>query len=419
MSTNNNKNFNYEEFKQQAINKLRQGKGISGKDGAFTPLIKEFLEVALSEELNSHLADEKKECFEKRRGGYDGFYPSYSNKRNGYSTKTVKSDTGQFDIDIPRDRDSNFEPQIVKKRQTILTEDLDKKIINLYGSGMSYSSISSHIKDMYDIDISTSTMTSITDKIIPKIKEFKERQLEEIYPIVFLDAIHFKAKENGRVVTKAFYTVLGIKQSGYKDILGIYIQDSEGSNFWLSVLTDLQNRGIKDILICCIDGLKGFPEAIKTVFPKADIQLCIIHQIRNSLKYVASKDQKEFMIDLKKVYKANTKEYAEEMLVELDEKWGKKYSVVLKSWNNNWEKLSTYFFYSPEIRKVIYTTNTIEGFHRQVRKITKTKGAFSSELALEKLMFLVIQNVTKKWNMPIPNWGLTISQFSIDRKSVV
>lgn len=398
---NSKKDFNYEEFKQQAIAKIKQGKGISGKDGVFTPLIKEFLESALSEELNTHLISEKEEN--------DVLY----NKRNGYSTKTVKADIGQFEMDTPRDRDGSFEPQIIKKRQTILTEDLDNKIISLYAGGMSYSAISSHIKDMYGIDISTSTITNITDKIIPKIKEFKERSLDEIYPIIFLDAMHFKVKESGRVIAKAFYTVLGINQNGYKDILGIYIQDSEGSNFWLSVLTDLQNRGVKDILIACIDGLVGFPEAIKSIFPQTEIQLCVIHQIRNSLKYIASKDQKELMVDLKKVYKANTKEYAEERLLELEEKWGKKYPIVLKSWNNNWEKLSAFFAYSPDIRRIIYTTNIVEGFHRQVRKITKTKGAFSSELALEKLIFLAIETISKKWNMPHQNWSLTISQLAI------
>lgn len=401
MSANNSKSFNYEEFRQQAIAKIKQGKGISGKDGIFTPLIKEFLESALSEELSSHLLNEKEEN------------DALQNKRNGYSSKTVKADIGQFEIDTPRDRDGSFEPQIIKKRQTVLTEDLDSKIISLYAGGMSYSSISSHIRDMYGIDISTSTITNITDKIIPKIKEFKERSLDEIYPILFLDAMHFKVKESGRVIAKAFYTVLGINQNGYKDILGIYIQDSEGSNFWLSVLADLQNRGVKDILIACIDGLVGFPEAIKSIFPQTEIQLCVIHQIRNSLKYIASKDQKEFMVDLKKVYKANTKEYAEEQLLSLDEKWGKKYPIVLKSWNNSWEKLSAFFAYSPDIRRVIYTTNIVEGFHRQVRKITKTKGAFSSELALEKLIFLAIETISKKWNMPHQNWSLTISQLAI------
>jgi len=379
----------------------------------------------LSEEINDHLL-QKKNCSNRNihndhinEDSKDCYYIdddtdlNPNNKRNGYTSKTIKSDIGQFELNTPRDRDGSFEPQIIKKGQTVLTEDLDKKIINLYASGMSYSSISTHIKNMYGIDISTSTITNITDKIIPKIKEFKNRQLEDIYIIVYLDAMHFKVKENGKVVAKAFYTVLGVNQEGFKDILGIYIQDSEGSNFWMSVLSDLQNRGIKDILIACIDGLRGFPEAINTIFPNTEIQLCIIHQIRNSLKYIASKDQKEFMFDLKQVYKANNKEFAENKLLELDEKWGKKYPIVIKSWNNNWEKLSAFFKYSPEIRKIIYTTNIVEGFHRQVRKITKTKGAFSSELALEKIIFLAIENISKKWNMPIPNWSLTIGQFSI------
>jgi len=397
MNNNLKQNFNYEEFKKEAITKLKNGGSLIGKNGAFTSLIKEFLEEALTEELDTHLKDEQ----------------DNSNKRNGYSYKTIKSDIGKFELEVPRDRTSSFEPQIIKKGQTILTEDLDNKIISLYAGGMSYSDISSHIKDMYDIDISTSTITNITDKIIPRIKEFKERQLEEIYTILFLDAMHFNVKEDGRVISKAFYTVLGINRDGYKDILGIYIQDSEGSNFWLSVLTDLQIRGVKDILIACVDGLIGFPEAINSIFPKTEVQLCIVHQIRNSLKYVASKDQKEFMVDLKKVYKANTKEYAEEQLILLDEKWGKRYPIVLKSWNSNWAKLSTFFSYTSDIRRVIYTTNIVEGFHRQVRKITKTKGSFSSELALEKLIFLAIENISKKWNMPFPNWSLTISQLSI------
>lgn len=278
---------------------------------------------------------------------------------------------------------------------------------------MSYTNIAKHIKELYDIDVSTSTMTNITDKIIPKIAEFKARQLEEIYPIIFLDAIFFKVKENSKIISKAFYSVLGIDLEGKKDILGIYVSETEGANFWLNVLTDLRNRGIKDILIACVDGLKGFPEAISNIFPKTEVQLCIIHQIRNSLKYIASKNQKEFMTDLKEVYQANTKELAETKLLELDEKWGKKYPVVLKSWQNNWDNLSAYFQYPAEIRKIIYTTNAVEGFHRQVRKITKTKGSFSSNQALEKLLYLAIQNITQKWNMPIQNWSLIIGQFAI------
>ena len=407
-SSNNNSGFNYEEFKKSAIEKLYAGKGILGKEGAFTPLIKEFLEAALQGELSSHLEEERK----KNNNNHNSNIGN-NNKRNGTYYKQVKTDCDQFEIEVPRDRDASFNPQIIKKRQTVLTEDLDKKIIGLYALGMSYTNIAKHIKELYDIDVSTSTMTNITDKIIPKIAEFKARQLEEIYPIIFLDAIFFKVKENGKIISKAFYSVLGVDLEGKKDILGIYVSETEGANFWLNVLTDLRNRGIKDILIACVDGLKGFPEAISNIFPKTEIQLCIIHQIRNSLKYIASKNQKEFMTDLKEVYQANTKELAETKLLELDEKWGKKYPVVLKSWQNNWDNLSAYFQYPAEIRKIIYTTNAVEGFHRQVRKITKTKGSFSSNQALEKLLYLAIQNIIQKWNMPIQNWSLIIGQFAI------
>lgn len=281
------------------------------------------------------------------------------------------------------------------------------------GLSMGYRDISSHMEEIYGIEISKSAITAITDKILPKIKEWQNRPLDEIYPIIFLDAMHFKCTENNAVVSKAFYTVLGIDQEGKKDVLGLYLAESEGANFWLSVLTDLQNRRVKDVLIACIDGLKGFPEAINTIFPKTEIQLCIIHQIRNSLKYVASKNQKEFMEDLKLVYKANSKEFAEEKLLELEEKWGNKYPVVLKSWNNNWHNLSGYFKYSPEIRKMIYTTNAVEGLHRQIRKVTKTKGSFTSQTALEKLIYMAIKNISKKWNMPVQNWSLIIGQMDV------
>lgn len=395
-----NNNFNYQEFKKEAINKLYSGKGFSGKDGIFTSMIKDFVEEALQGELSDHLSEQKSENIS-------------GNRRNGISSKIVKTDQGQFELESPRDRDSSFNPKIIKKGQSILTPELDEKIIALYGLGMSYRDISKHIEEIYGIEISKSAITNITDRIIPKITEFKERQLESIYPIIFLDAMFFKVKEGGKVISKAFYSVLGIDCEGKKDILGIYIQESEGANFWLNILTDLKNRGVSDILIACVDGLKGFPEAINSIFPNTEIQLCIIHQIRNSLKYVASKNQKEFMTDLKLVYKANTKEFAEEKLLELDEKWGNKYPAVLRSWQNNWDNLSNYFKYPDQIRRIIYTTNAVEGFHRQVRKITKTKGSFSSSQALEKLLYLAIQNISEKWTMPIPNWSLIISQFSI------
>jgi transposase-like protein len=368
-------------------------------------MVKEVLETMLAEELNQHLTQEKSNL-----GG------EFNNRRNGYNSKTIKTKDSAFVLDAPRDRNCSFEPQIVKKNQTVLTEELDSKVTALYGFGMSYRDISEHISDIYGIEISKSSITAITDKVLPKIKDWQNRPLDEIYPIMFLDAMHFKCSDssgNNAVASKAFYTVLGINQQGKKDVLGLYLSESEGANFWLSILTDLQNRGIKDILIACVDGLKGFPEAINSIFPNTEIQLCVIHQIRNSLKYIASKDKKEFMADLKLVYQANSKDLAESKLLELEEKWGKKYPSVLKSWTNNWHNLSGYFRYPQEIRKMIYTTNAIEGLHRQIRKVTKTKGSFTSQTALEKLIFLTIKNISKKWVTAIPNWSLIIGQLDI------
>jgi transposase-like protein len=278
---------------------------------------------------------------------------------------------------------------------------------------MSFRDISTHIKDLYDTDISAGTLSAITDKVIPLVKEWQVRPLEETYCIVWLDGMHYKVKQEGRVQSRCVYNILGITTEGRKEILGMYVSESEGANFWLSVLTDLQNRGAKDILIACIDNLKGFAEAISTVFVQTEVQSCIVHQIRNSLKYVASKDQKIFMADLKPVYQAVNKSEAEEKLEVLSEKWNKKYPVVVESWKRNWEKLTTYFKYPAAVRKLVYTTNTIEGYHRQIRKVTKTKGAFTSDMALLKLMYLATKNIEKKWTQPLQNWSITVSQLSI------
>lgn len=392
--------FNFEEFKNKAIADMKAGKALVGKDGVFTPLMKEFLEAALEGEIDSHMAS----CHED---------PEAQNRRNGKSNKTVQSPMGSFELETPRDRDGSFDPQIVKKRQTVLNASLDNKILGLYGLGMSYQDIASHLKEMYDFEVSPGTLTAVTDKLLPLIAEWRNRPLEAIYPIVFLDGMYFKSRENGKVVTKVIYNILGVNQQGYKDILGFYVAESEGANFWLGVLNDLKQRGVEDILIACVDGLIGFPEAIKGVFPQTEIQLCIVHQIRNSLKYVASKNQKEFMKDLKAVYQASSKDIAEHYLLKLEEKWGEKYPMVIKSWHTNWEHLTHYFQYSGEIRRLIYTTNAIEGFHRQVRKFTKTKGAFTSENALFKLVYCACQKISEKWTSPLQNWALTISQLDI------
>ena len=386
------------EFEKRVLDQFKSGKSLFGEGGAFSPMLKNVIEKALSAEMESHL-----DANERLRG----------NKRNGNGKKTIKSSLGSFDIETPQDRHSNFEPEIVKKRQTILADNLSEKIIGLYGLGMSYRDISSHIKEMYDTEISHTVLSQITDRIIPDIKAWQSRPLESLYCIVWLDAMHYKVKVDGKIQHKALYNVLGINKEGFKEVLGMYISESEGANFWLAVLTDLQQRGLEDILIACTDNLKGFTQAILSIFPKTEVQLCVVHQIRNSLRYIASKDQKEFMKDLKKVYRAVSKQVAEDQLLVLAEKWSNKYPVVIESWERNWEHLSQYFKYSEPIRKIIYTTNAVEGFHRQVRKITKTKGAFTNDMALLKLVYLATKNIEKKWTAPLQNWSLTIQQLYI------
>jgi putative transposase len=401
--TNNNKidlaNFDFSQFQQEAIAGLKSGQSLTGKDGILTPLIKEILEAALEGEIEAHLSDCKVQ--------------DQNNRRNGKLKKTIKTDTGAFELETPRDRNGSFEPDIIKKRQTVLNESLDNKVLSLYALGMSYDAIAEHLADMYGLEVSSAKISMITDKLIPVISEWRNRPLESVYPIVFLDAMHFKVREDGKVVSKAFYSILGVKNNGHKDILGMYLSEAEGARFWLSVLNDLRARGVDDILIASIDGLKGFPEAIAQVFPKTEIQLCVVHQIRNSLKYIISREQKEFMSDLKLVYKATSKDLAEHHLLELGEKWGKKYPAVIKSWQSNWESLSQYFKYPEELRRIIYTTNIVEGFHRQIRKYTKNKGAFTSENALLKLIYCACQKILEKWNQPMHNWALIVSQLQI------
>jgi len=381
---------------QKALKAIQSGKPLTGKDGVLAPLIKNLTEAALEGELDSHLGQE-----------------IAANRKNGKSKKTIKTLNGSFELDTPRDRAGTFSPQLIKKHQTTISDEIEEKIIALYGLGMSYKDMSGHLEDIYGISISKGTLTAITDKIIHTVKEWQARPLEAVYPIVWLDAIHYKIRENGKVLSKAVYTILGVNIEGRKEVLGLYLSENEGANFWLQVLTDLSNRGINDILIACVDGLKGFPEAIETIFPATEVQLCVVHQIRNSLRYVGSKNQKEFMVDLKRVYKAINKDLAESELDILEEKWNDKYPIVIKSWRNNWERLSQYFKYPEDIRRIIYTTNTIEAVHRQFRKLTKTKGAFPNKDSLLKLLYMGIQNASKKWTMPVQNWSLTISQLAI------
>lgn len=380
----------------KALKALQEGQVLTGKDGILTPLIKQLTEAALSAELDSHLLNDIE-----------------ANRRNGATKKTIKTPTGNFELATPRDRNGSFEPQLVKKHQTTLSNEIEHKITRLFALGMSYTDISREIEDLYAFSVSAATISAVTDKVIPELKQWQQRPLEAIYPFIWLDAIHYKVKEDGRYVSKAVYTVLALNLEGKKDVLGLYLSESEGANFWLSVLTDLQNRGLKDILIACVDGLTGFPDAINSIYPQTEVQLCVIHQIRNSIKYVASKHHKAFMADLKPVYRAVSKEAAETALDELDAKWGQQYPVVIQSWRRKWDNLSAYFRYPESIRKVIYTTNAIESVHRQFRKLTKTKGAFPNENSLLKLLYLGLLNAQEKWTMPIQNWNLALSQLSI------
>lgn len=386
------KNFDFE----KALKLLQEGQPLTGKDGILTPLIKQLTEAALSAELDAHLANDIN-----------------PNRRNGKGSKTIKTTSGSFELDTPRERNGSFEPQLIKKHQTTLNDEIEQKIISMYALGMSYKDISQHIEEIYAFSVSAATITAITDKIIPELRAWQQRPLEAVYPFVWMDAIHYKVKENGIYQSKAVYTVLALNLSGKKDVLGLYLSESEGANFWLSVLTDLQNRGLNDILIACVDGLAGFPEAINSIYPQTEVQLCVIHQIRHSIKYVASKHHKAFMSDLKPVYKAVSRDAALDALDELERKWGDKYPMVLQSWRRKWDNLSAYFRYPEPIRKVIYTTNAIESIHRQFRKLTKTKSGFPNENSLLKLLYLGLQNAEKKWTMPIHNWNLALSQLMI------
>ena len=388
----------YQLMREKALAQLRSGESLTGKDGAFGHLLKEFLEAALESEMSSHLDESERQS---------------GNKRNCRGSKRVKTMAGEIDIVTPQDRHSSFSPEILKKRETILADNMSSKIIGLYGMGMSLRDISAHIEEMYDVEISHNTLSEIIDRIVPKVKEWQSRPLENMYTILWLDAMHYKVKDGGRTESRAVYNVLAINKDGRKELIGMYVSESEGANFWLSVLTDLKARGMKDVLIACIDNLAGFAEAISTIFPQVIIQSCIVHQIRNSLKYVASKDQKEFMSDLKTIYQASTLDLAELNFDKLQDKWGKKYPVVMDSWERNWDKLTAYFAYDEQIRKLIYTTNAVEGFHRQVRKVTKTKGVFPNDMALMKLIYLAVLNISKKWTQPLHNWALTAGQLRI------
>jgi len=386
--------INWDEFSNKAAELLRQGKPLTGKGGIFSPLIKQVVEAALEGELDNHLKETRK---------------NQKNRRNGHAQKNLKSSLGGIEIFAPRDRNGSFEPQTIEKRQTMLPRDLEDKILGLYGLGMSYSDIQAHLAEMYGLSVSDGAINAITDRIIPAIREWQSRPLERAYAVVWMDAIHFKIREDGKVITKAVYTIIGVNMLGEKEVLGLYIGHNESATFWLQVLTDISQRGVEEILIACIDNLRGFADAIENIFPKTEVQLCIIHQIRNSMKYISWKHYREFIKDLKQVYKASTLELAEHNLDLLENKWGKQYPMAIQSWRTNWTRLSQYFKYPEPIRRLIYTTNTVEGYHRMIRKVTKSKGAFTSDMAMLKLVYLATIQFNKRWKTNILNWSSIIT----------
>lgn len=364
----------------------------------FKDIIEELLEV----EMEMKLGYAKDDVSNKNT----------DNSRNGYSSKTIKSEFGEVDIQVPRDRKGEFEPKIIPKYQRNVSG-IEEKIISLYARGMSTRDIEEQIREIYGISISAEMVSKITDRIVPEIKEWQQRPLDPIYPFVFLDAIHYKIKDDGRVLNRAAYVVLGVTIEGNKDILGIWIGENESSKFWLGIMNDLKNRGVQDILLFCVDGLTGLKEAINAAFPKSEVQRCIIHQLRNSFKYVSYKDIKAFSKDFKEVYRAINEEIALEKFCELKEKWEKSYPFAIRSWERNWDVLTPFFKFPEEIRKITYTTNIIEALHRQYRKVTKTKTMFPSDSSLEKMLYLASMNVMKKWTQRYKNWDKVLSQLLI------
>ena len=391
------------ELVQQELAKAESMDDFFGRDGIFAKLFANTLEQMLEAELSDHLGYERHEYSGRNSG----------NSRNGYYDKKVRSSSGDVKIKVPRDRNGDYEPKIVPKYGKN-TNELEEKILGLYAKGISTRDIQDTLIELYGVDVSPTLISKITDKIWDKVEEWQNRPLASIYPIIYLDAIHIKLRRDGKVANTAVHIVLGVDLEGHKDILGHWVAEGEESaNFWLSVLTDLQTRGVKDIFIACVDGLTGFADAIHSIFPKAQTQRCIIHQIRNSLKYVSYKDRKAFVKDLKTVYKAANRETAEKNLLELKKQWNDKYAIAVRSWENNWDELSTFFDYPAEIRRLIYTTNSIVGYNRQLRKVIKNKSSFPSSRAIRKLLYLANVHITKKWTRPIMNWPLILNQLAI------
>jgi putative transposase len=373
-----------------------------GENGLLKQLTKKLVERALQAEMAEHLGHAKHEAVANPAG----------NTRNGKSKKTLKGDFGELPIEIPRDRHGSFEPQIITKHQTRWVG-FDEKILSLYARGMTVREIQSHLQEMYGAEVSPTLISSVTDAVMDDAKAWQARPLDALYPIVYLDCIHVKTRDAGAVRAKAVYLALGVSMEGEKEILGLWIAQTEGAKFWLQVVTELKNRGVQDIFIACVDGLKGFPEAIEAVYPKTAVQLCLVHMVRHSLNYVSWKLRKEVAAGLKAVYASSTVDEAQMRLQEFDDKWGADYPTIVRSWRSNWARITPFFDYPPEIRRIIYTTNAIESVNMSLRKITKNRGAFPSDDALLKLFYLALANISKKWTMPLRDWKAALTRFTI------
>ena len=392
--------------RRELISELLSASNVQSMDDIhelFKETIAEFMQGSLEAELDEELGYEP----------YDVKNKNTENSRNGHSKKTLRTSMGKVEIDVPRDRKGDFEPKILPKNQTSISQDMEEKIFSMYAKGMSVSDIEDHIRDIYGLEISDTTVSRITDKVLPAAKEWQQRPLESIYAVVFLDAIHYHVRSEGHIVKKAVYIAIGINMDGKKDVLGMWVGENESAKFWAGVLNSMRNRGVDDILIACTDNLTGFSQAIEAVFPQTDIQNCIIHQLRNSSKYVSYKDLKALMADLKKVYTAVDEESAMSALDDFAAVWDSKYPKISKSWYDNWANLSTYFKFPQELRKLIYTTNTIEGFNRQLKKVTKAKSVFPTDDSLFKMLYLAMKDITKKWTGRRQDWSQIYAQLVI------
>ena len=391
-----------EELLAKLLADYKKPEDLIGENGLLKQLTKLLVEKALDAELTEHLGHDRHEPVVNTGG----------NTRNGKSRKTLKGEFGELPIEVPRDRKGTFEPQLIPKHQTRWAG-FDDKIISLYARGMTVREIQSHLEEMYGTEVSPSLISSVTDAVSEEVKAWQARPLDAIYPIVYLDCIHVKVRE-GAIRVKAVYLAIGITMSGEKEVLGLWLAQTEGAKFWLQVVTELRNRGVQDIFIACVDGLKGFPDAIEAVFPKAVVQLCIVHMVRHSLNYVSWKRRKEVAADLRRIYTAATAQEAELMLCEFEQRWDAQYPPISQSWRRNWSRLTPFFDYPAEIRKVIYTTNAIESINMGLRKLSKNRGSFPSDEALIKLFYLALRNISQKWSMPIRDWKAALTRFTIE-----